>query len=111
MKRNRLIKIFAIMMIAILSLGTLASCGKKEADSKKLKIVVTTFPEYDWVREILGDRVKDVDLKLLQKNGTDLIFQMLTFSSMLAVSQMNGLRTFSRRKRTRTSLQSTSWMK
>ena len=31
---------------------------------------------------------------------------MLTFSSMLAVSQMNGLRTFSRRKRTRTSLQS-----
>lgn len=72
MKRNKLIKIFAIMMIAILSLGTLASCGKKEADSKKLKIVVTTFPEYDWVREILGDRVKDVDLKLLQKNGTDL---------------------------------------
>lgn len=72
MKRNKLIKIFAIMMIAILSLGTLASCGKKEADSKKLKIVVTTFPEYDWVREILGDRVKDIDLKLLQKNGTDL---------------------------------------
>ena len=72
MKRNKLIKIFAIMMIAILSLGTLASCGKKEADSKKLKIVVTTFPEYDWVREILGDRIKDVDLKLLQKNGTDL---------------------------------------
>ena len=72
MKRNKLIKIFAIMMIAILALGTLASCGKKEADSKKLKIVVTTFPEYDWVREILGDRVKDVDLKLLQKNGTDL---------------------------------------
>ena len=110
------------MMIAILSLGTLASCGKKEADSKKLKIVVTTFPEYDWVREILGDRIKDVDLKLLQKNGTDLhsfqpsaqdirIFQMLIFSSMLAVSQMNGLRTFSRRKRTRTSLQSTSWTK
>ena len=97
MKRNKLIKIFAIMMIAILSLGTLASCGKKEADSKKLKIVVTTFPEYDWVREILGDRVKDVDLKI--------------FSSMLAVSQMNGLRTFSRRKRTRTSLQSTSWTK
>lgn len=72
MKRNKLIKIFAIMMIAILSLGTLASCGNKEANSKKLKIVVTTFPEYDWVREILGDRIKDVDLKLLQKNGTDL---------------------------------------
>ena len=72
MKRNKLIKIFAIMLIAILSLGTLASCGSKEANSNKLKIVVTTFPEYDWVREILGDRIKDVDLKLLQKNGTDL---------------------------------------
>ena len=38
----------------------------------KLKIVATIFPEYDWTREILGDRLKDVDLTLLLDNGTDL---------------------------------------
>ena len=38
----------------------------------KFKIVATIFPEYDWTREILGDRLKDVDLTLLLDNGTDL---------------------------------------
>ena len=37
----------------------------------KLKIVATIFPEYDWTREILGNRLKDVDLTLLLDNGTD----------------------------------------
>lgn len=40
--------------------------------NNKLKIVATIFPEYDWTREILGDRLKDVDLTLLLDNGTDL---------------------------------------
>ena len=38
MKRNKLIKIFAIMMIAILSLGTLASCGKKEQTQRSSRL-------------------------------------------------------------------------
>ena len=38
----------------------------------KLKIVATIFPEYDWTREILGNRLKDVNLTLLLDNGTDL---------------------------------------
>lgn len=42
------------------------------AAEKKLSIVCTTFPSYDWMREILGERVKDVDLSLLQDNGVDL---------------------------------------
>ena len=41
------------------------------AASKK-SIVCTTFPEYDWVMNILGEKVTSFDVTLLQNNGTDL---------------------------------------
>lgn len=46
--------------------------SSSSGSGNKLKIVATIFPEYDWTREILGDRLKDVDLTLLLDNGTDL---------------------------------------
>lgn len=42
------------------------------AKAKKLKVVTTIFPEYDWVREIVGENNKNVDLTLLVGNGVDL---------------------------------------
>ena len=41
------------------------------AASKK-SIVCTTFPEYDWVMNILGEKDTSFDVTLLQNNGTDL---------------------------------------
>ena len=41
------------------------------AASKK-SIVCTTFPEYDWVMNILGEKATSFDVTLLQNNGTDL---------------------------------------
>jgi zinc transport system substrate-binding protein len=41
-------------------------------DNGKASIVCTIFPQYDWVREILGDRAGDVELTLLAKNSADL---------------------------------------
>ena len=35
-------------------------------------IVCTTFPEYDWVMNILGEKATSFDVTLLQNNGTDL---------------------------------------
>lgn len=72
MNRKKFTKLFAIMLIAILTLGALSGCGNKTESKKKIKIVATTFPQYDWIREILGDKAKDVNLKLLQKSGGDL---------------------------------------
>ena len=46
--------------------------SSSSGSGNKLKIVATIFPEYDWTREIIGDRLKDVDLTLLLDNGTDL---------------------------------------
>jgi len=36
------------------------------------RIVCTIFPEYDWVRQILGERLGAVELTLLMKDGSDL---------------------------------------
>ncbi|MCL2162915.1 MAG: metal ABC transporter substrate-binding protein [Oscillospiraceae bacterium] len=41
-------------------------------EGKRLSIVCTTFPQYDWVRQILGNRVSNTDLVLLLNNGVDL---------------------------------------
>ena len=49
-----------------------AEAGTTDDSGKKLKIVTTIFPEYDWTRAILGDRMDDVDLTMLLDNGTDL---------------------------------------
>lgn len=42
------------------------------AKGKKLSVVTTIYPEYAWVKEILGARVDSLDLLLLVKNGMDL---------------------------------------
>ena len=77
----------AMATAAVLAFGTLAGCGQSgkktestaastessaEASGKKLKIVATIFPEYDWVRQILGDEAKNADITLLLDKGVDL---------------------------------------
>lgn len=40
--------------------------------ASKKSIACTTFPEYDWVMNILGEKATSFDVTLLQNNGTDL---------------------------------------
>ncbi len=42
------------------------------SDGGRLSIVCTIFPQYDWVREILGDEVENMDLNLLLANKADI---------------------------------------
>ena len=46
--------------------------GKKDSSTGKVSIVTTIYPQYDWIKNILGEYSDKVDLKLLIKNGTDL---------------------------------------
>ena len=68
-----------IAFLAFLIFGAafmLSACGtesgKKDSSQKKISVVATIYPQYDWIKNILGERINDVDLKLLIKNGTDL---------------------------------------
>lgn len=65
-------KLLAFFMALFLCAG-LAACGNKDsapAASKKepIKIVVTNFPEYDFVRQITGDKAK---ITMLLKPGAE----------------------------------------
>jgi zinc transport system substrate-binding protein len=61
-------------LVALVLASFFAACGlqDKPAGSNKVSIVATIFPQYDWLRNILGEYADRVDLKLLIKNGTDL---------------------------------------
>lgn len=87
-------KIITILFAAILMAAMLSACANtsdssysnvQKADgsggsgnlensdtSGKISIVTTLFPEYDWVREILGDKTEQAELTILLDNGVDL---------------------------------------
>ena len=56
----------------LLALGMGSAFAKKASDENKVKVVTTIFPEYDWVKEIVGEKADDVELTLLLNNGVDL---------------------------------------
>ena len=45
---------------------------RKKHDSEKPSIVCTVFPQYDWVRQILGEKTDNFNLALLLNNRIDL---------------------------------------
>ena len=71
-------KRIAILICVVTILSILTGCGKSEretapqAGGKKLSIVTTIFPEYDWVMQLLGDRAADAEVTLLLDSGVDL---------------------------------------
>ena len=85
-------KIFTIFLALTMVVGLLAGCGKTndaetgEADSDKLKVVTTIFPEYDWVKDILGDKAGSTDLTMLLSNGVDLHSYQPTADDIVKIS-------------------------
>ena len=56
---------FKKLMTIALAAFMLAGCApKQQKNQTKLKIVATTFPQYDWIREIVGKDNPNVDLQL-----------------------------------------------
>lgn len=46
--------------------------GDNSSSEKTISIVTTIFPEYDWVREIMGEKLEEADVTMLLDNGVDL---------------------------------------
>ncbi len=63
---------FCLAFFAVLFVGCNDTEKSDAAKGKKLSVVTTIYPEYAWVKEILGTRVDSLDLVLLVKNGMDL---------------------------------------
>ena len=72
-------KILTILALAIVTAFCLCACGsgtdqttESSDGDDKIQIVTTIFPEYDWVKNILGDNPADAELTMLLASGVDL---------------------------------------
>ena len=81
-------KITALLLALFVLVGALAGCGKQNDTNKtdKLSIVTTIFPEYDWVREILGDKADNAEITMLLDNGVDLHSYQPTADDIVKIS-------------------------
>ena len=85
-------KIITLVLALAMAVSLFTGCGKKnnaetgESDSNKLSVVTTIFPEYDWVREILGGKAESTDLTMLLDNGVDLHSYQPTADDIVKIS-------------------------
>ena len=72
----------------------MAGCGKLPSSfvtSDKIKVVCTTFPQYDWVRQILGENGDEFEIKLLTDNGVDMHSYQPSTADIAAVASCDVL--------------------
>ncbi|MDD6022388.1 MAG: metal ABC transporter substrate-binding protein [Acutalibacteraceae bacterium] len=81
-------KFISVCLCLLMFIGVLSGCtdGKAIPSGDKLSIVATIFPEYDWVRAILGDQAEKADLTLLLDNGVDLHSYQPTADDIIKIS-------------------------
>ena len=96
-------KYIFILYVCIFGLFSMTGCGNsaantsaaeqsadtlaaEPADSEGLSIVTTIFPEYDWVREILGDNPSNAEITLLLDSGVDLHNYQPTTEDILKIA-------------------------
>ena len=66
--------------------GNQSSAGTDKDTAKKLQIVTTIFPEYDWAKNILGKNPAGVEMTMLLNNGVDLHSYQPTADDILKIS-------------------------
>ncbi len=85
-------KLMYLFIAAILILGSFTACGtpaetaEPAADNKPIQIVTTIFPEYDWVKNILGENPAGAEVTLLLDSGVDLHSYQPTAEDILKIS-------------------------
>ena len=82
-----------IYMFGTFVLGTalLLGCGAQttpiEEGADKVSVVCTTFPQYDWVLNLLGDAAEAFEVSLLVKNSSDIHNYQPSAQDMIAMKE------------------------
>ena len=84
-------KMIALLLALLMAVGMLAGCAKQNDDdmnatTDELSIVATIFPEYDWVKAVLGDQADHADITMLLDNGVDLHSYQPTADDIVKIS-------------------------
>lgn len=83
--KNFIRKSISLMLAGLMGVS-MCACSFLTTSSDKLSIVTTIFPEYDWVRNIAGDNINNIDLTLLCDNGVDMHSFQPTASDIVKIS-------------------------
>ena len=78
-------KFFACLLAVLLAGCGLAAARAVAEGPRPLSIVCSTFPSYDWVRQILGEDADGVSLTLLLDDGADLHNYQPTVADIAAI--------------------------
>ena len=84
--KNRIIILLAAALTAVCLTACNSVSSVDSAQSNKLKIVTTIFPEYDWVMNILGDNPAGAEVTMLLDNGVDLHSFQPTADDIMKIS-------------------------
>ena len=94
--------VFSALLAALMLVGILTGCTNQAemptvtatpagsqaqpTAEEKIRIVTTIFPEYDWVREILGDKADSAEITMLLDKGVDLHSYQPTADDLIKIS-------------------------
>ena len=79
-------KIISLILAVLLIAALFCGCDNTADSNKKYSVVTTVFPEFDWTKEILGERADDFDLTMLIDSGVDLHSFQPTAADMIKIS-------------------------
>ncbi|MBE6719669.1 MAG: zinc ABC transporter substrate-binding protein [Ruminococcaceae bacterium] len=80
-------KVLSILLCGVLIAAAFAGCSVNgKTENKKLSIVCTVFPIYDWVNNVLGDTKDSAEVTLLLDSGADLHSYQPTADDMIKIS-------------------------
>ncbi len=94
----------ALMLCAVIAASALTACGESSSQQdtaessateskadpvtgEQLNIVCTIFPEYDWVKQILGDHASHAEITCLLDSGVDLHSYQPTAADMAKIAE------------------------
>ena len=90
MKLLNLKKTASLLLAGLMTLGFCACNANTEitaaAGGKKLSIVTTIFPAYDWVKQISGSNIDNIDITMLLDNGVDMHSYQPTAQDIMKIS-------------------------
>ncbi len=88
--KRRIKNLTAGLLALCLLTSLLCSCSSGQSNATdsedKISIVATVFPIYDWVIQLLGDRVEEYDVILLLDSGVDIHSFQPTVDNLVAIS-------------------------
>ncbi len=77
----------SLLLCVMLCAAEMTGCSSTNGtDTAKYSIVCTTFPQYDWLREIIGENADSFSLMLLLDKGGDLHSYQPTAESIARIS-------------------------